>query len=246
MRKRKARVILPKPIVIAILLIPLVTVTANADPIARTTWRAKPPVTDRTVAEAQSLRTGVIRPLLSDGTVRNQSDIANNIESPMQPYAPRKYLTLHHTGYSLRATTPNEKMRELQRRTQDGYTVPRNGRYLFALPGDIPYHFVVLKDGSVGEGREVRFEPFSNTTYSSPINQHVTVVLEGDFGTDIISARQRSSLLALLASLAREYDIPSANFNTHRAVAVGGSSCPGHTIIADFDNLKRELSTMLD
>ena len=140
----------------------------QADPkiISRTEWKAKPAIAKR----SPPIQTGMI-----DG-------VTVVSENAMPPREAAFYLTFHHDVVPAKPNKPTvEKMRTFQRNMQDGYWI---GTTKHIYLGDTPYHFYVSSTGDIAEGRELKYAAYSNTVYKTPIEQHITIVLEGNFTKD--------------------------------------------------------------
>jgi hypothetical protein len=96
--------------------------------------------------------------------------------------------------------------------------------------GDIPYHFYISAQGEVAEGRKLTYAAYSNTVYKTPIENHITVVLEGNFEQETPTEAQLIALTDLLFTLAEKHKIPLANIGYHKMVAK--TACPGKNLIA--------------
>jgi hypothetical protein len=133
-------------------------------------WGAAPPITKRTADEAIAM-------LKRQKKLKPGDRI--NVEEEMPKRLPPIYLTIHHVGHSLSGSTIQDKLSHWQKNMQGSYNfqkTDRNGKaYTFhAVPGDIPYHFVVAENGDIAVGRELKFGVFSNTTYLDKPRKHMT------------------------------------------------------------------------
>ncbi|CAA9298112.1 MAG: hypothetical protein AVDCRST_MAG68-183 [uncultured Gemmatimonadetes bacterium] len=151
----------------------------------------------------------------------------------MKTHIPRR-ITIHHTAERqnpARATA--DKLQALQRFSQSE-SVLGNGRPKRAW-ADIPYHLYVAADGSVAEGRPIRFVGDSNTPYDP--TGHLLVVVEGNFELEELTPAQRQTLDRLLPSLARRYRVPADSIAAHRDFAQ--TLCPGRTLYAEIPRFKQ-------
>lgn len=151
---------------------------------------------------------------------------------PMRAHVPVR-LTIHHTGVAQNAArTIEDKLVALQTFSQRDDSLS-DGRRKPAWP-DVPYHYYVAVDGSVGEGRDWHYAGDSNTPYDPA--GHLLVVVEGNFERDSLTARQRRALDALVPALARRHGIVADSVATHRDYAA--TSCPGRGIYAELPHYR--------
>jgi N-acetyl-anhydromuramyl-L-alanine amidase AmpD len=140
----------------------------------------------------------------------------------MHEHRPER-ITIHHTGAAQRPGRPTaEKLRALQRFSQSE-AVLADGTPKAAW-ADFPYHFYIAADGTVAEGRELRYAGDSNTPYDT--RGHIQIVLEGNFEEEWVTGDQYRSLEALTVWLAREWRVPASRVGGHRDHAPG-TVCPG-------------------
>lgn len=138
-------------------------------------------------------------------------------------------LTIHHTGVGQRPDqTLMQKLRGLQGFSQRDDSLA-NGRLKPAW-ADIPYHFYVGVDGTVGEARDWRYIGDSNTPYDP--TGHLLVVIEGNFQSDTLTTAQRRTLDIIVPSLARRFGISAERLASHRDFAQ--TSCPGKNVYAEL------------
>ena len=180
--------------------------------------------------------------------------IEARVEEAMVPRGSARYLTVHHTGVPASRAPLAQKMQKHQALMFD-YSISseEHGRtttkHIFLR--DSPYHFFIDAAGHVAEGRELHFAAFSNTTYLTPIKQHITIAVEGDFNREEPSDAQMRSLIELLADVAKRYSIKLADINYHQNVVAKrvqadgsvqyGTDCPGKNLIARFAEIRSEL-----
>ena len=180
--------------------------------------------------------------------------IKARIEEALVPRGQSTYLTVHHTGVPARRASLPEKMRKHQA-LMFKYSISSvsHGRattkHIFLR--DSPYHFFIDAAGHVAEGRALQFAAYSNTTYLTPIEQHITVAVEGDLNQVQPTDAQMESLVELLAMLAKRHAIKLANIGYHQNVVAErlradgsveyGTDCPGKYLIARFVALRSEL-----
>jgi hypothetical protein len=202
--------------VLVVAAIPFAVVMAAAGPaeapiLSRAQWKAAPAIEKRV-------------PPIKTGKFDGKSVVSEN-QLPVRQRA--VYLTVHHTATPVRANQSIEtKLRNLQKLMQGGYWIAKKQIFL----GDIPYHFFIAADGKIAEGRELKFAAYSNTVYKTPIEQHITIVLEGNFETHQPTDAQLSAVTGLLYTLARQHNVSLGNIGYHRRVAA--TTCPGKHMIA--------------
>jgi hypothetical protein len=142
-------------------------------------------------------------------------------------------ITIHHTATRQdTARSLAEKLRGLQAFSQrddslaDGHRKP--------AWADVPYHFYIAVDGSVGEARSWRYVGDSNTPYDP--TGHLLVVVEGNFEDEQLTAPQRRALESLLPALARRFGVPGGRLGAHKDYAA--TRCPGRNLEAELPRLR--------
>jgi hypothetical protein len=156
---------------------------------------------------------------------------------PMRPHTLVR-LTIHHTGVRQNPEqTLTQKLRGLQDFSQRDDSLS-DGRRKPAW-GDVPYHFYVAVDGSVGEARDWRYAGDSNTPYDPA--GHLLVVVEGNFEQDTLTAAQRRALERIVPALAYRFRIPPDSLASHRDYA--RTSCPGRNLYAELPRLRELIAT---
>ncbi|MEP1306167.1 MAG: peptidoglycan recognition family protein [Balneola sp.] len=88
---------------------------------------------------------------------------------------------------------------------------------------DIPYHYIVARDGKIYEGRPLNYKGDTNTTYDP--TGHALIVLLGNFEEQEVNAEQVSSLKTVTAYLAKQESVPAEKIKTHKDYAE--TLCPG-------------------
>ena len=173
------------------------------------------------------------QPPIQTGKVGDTTVVSENELIPRQEAG---YLTVHHTAVpSKPAVATPIKLRAFQQQMQNGYWIitPILRKHIFL--GDIPYHFYISAQGDVAEGRELKFAAYSNTRYQTPIENHITVTLEGNFEKEQPSPKQISSLIELLSALAKEYSVSLNHIRYHAQVAE--TDCPGKNLITKWPEI---------
>jgi hypothetical protein len=158
---------------------------------------------------------------------------------PMKRHVPTR-LTIHHTATAMAPQrTIEAKLTALQQFSQRDDSLA-DGRKKPAW-ADVPYHFYVAVDGSVGEGREWRYVGDSNTPYDP--TGHLLVVVEGNFERDTLTTAQRTALALLVPELARRFRIPASALGAHRDYAQ--TSCPGANLYAELPKFRTLMDAAL-
>jgi hypothetical protein len=153
------------------------------------------------------------------------------------------YLTVHHSAFAARKLPFLTNVKEFQALMQKGYDIHIGRKDIenkHVTLGDIPYHYFIGASGEIAAAREEKYAPFSNTKYKTPIAQHRTVVLEGDFTKTYPSDEQMKSLVDLLVLLATQYKIPLSRISYHQAVA-SNTACPGEKLIERWGSVQAAL-----
>lgn len=142
-----------------------------------------------------------------------------------------KWVTIHHAGVLWTNTKdPAQFVRDLQawgKKRPEIEKPPRNTYW-----PDLPYHYLIAPDGRIFEGRDVKYEPETNTNYSLAGN--IGVELMGNFEEQRPSPQQLDSVVRLTAWLMQKYHIPPEDVRTHRDAAPGQTSCPGRDFYRYF------------
>jgi hypothetical protein len=124
-------------------------------------------------------------------------------------------LTIHHAGVADDGgVAGDEKMRRL-------YTFSTTQKTW----GDVPYHYIITRQGEIFEGRSIRYAPDTNTGYS--VDGHIGICVNGDLTTQPLLEVQYRQLVALLVHLTHELKIPDDAIAGHMDYSPGKTSCPG-------------------
>lgn len=133
----------------------------------------------------------------------------------MRPHRPT-LLTVHHSGVKVADDEDIvAAMQGLQRYSQRAKHWP-----------DVPYHFVIGRNGQIAEGRNVAFAGDTNTGYDPA--GHLLVCVEGNFEEQVPTAEQVASLKRLCAWLCQEYRIAPRHIHGHKHYAT--TACPGRNL----------------
>jgi hypothetical protein len=142
-------------------------------------------------------------------------------------------ITIHHTGEPQAPNrTIEQKLRGLQAFSQRDDSLD-SGKKKPAW-ADIPYHFYLATDGSIGEGRDWHYSGDTNTTYDP--TGHLLVVIEGNFEKDTLTTAQRRTLDIVIPALAKRFNIPPERLASHKDFAE--TSCPGKNVYAELPRLR--------
>ena len=142
-------------------------------------------------------------------------------------------LTIHHTATRQdTARSLASKLQGLQQFSQRDDSLA-DGRRKPAW-ADIPYHYYIGVDGSIGEARSWRYAGDSNTPYDPA--GHLLVVVEGNFEVEELTSAQRQALETLVLALARRFVIPGERLGAHRDYAA--TRCPGRNIMSELPRLR--------
>jgi hypothetical protein len=151
---------------------------------------------------------------------------------PMRTPPPTR-LTIHHTATAVTpARTLEARLTALQQFSRRDDSLA-DGRRKPAW-ADVPYHYYLSVDGSVGEGREWRYVGDSDTPYD--LTGHLLVVVEGDFERDTLTTAQRTTLAELVPALARRFRIPASALGAHRDYA--RTTCPGEHLYVELPKFR--------
>jgi hypothetical protein len=151
---------------------------------------------------------------------------------PMKEHVPTR-LTIHHTGEPQAPNrTLEQKLRGLQAFSQRDDSLD-SGKKKPAW-ADIPYHFYLATDGSIGEGRDWHYSGDTNTTYDP--TGHLLLVIEGSFDRDTLTTAQRRTLDIVVPALAKRFHIPPERLASHKDFAE--TSCPGKNVYAELPRLR--------
>ncbi len=147
-------------------------------------------------------------------------------------------VTIHHTAMLAAGTRAANaaQIRAIQRRHITG-----NGW------GDLGYHFMIGRDGTVFEGRRLRYQ---GAHAGDPVSNkgNVGVCLLGDYsrGQQKPTPVQLLALQRLTAALCKRYGIAPAGILTHKEVRPGhGTACPGAYLTAVVQNMRNAYRVQL-
>ncbi|ANE52302.1 peptidoglycan recognition family protein [Flavisolibacter tropicus] len=152
---------------------------------------------------------------------------------PMRKHVPQQ-ITIHHTAVKQAPERSlADKLKALQKFSFSSSKLA-SGKVKEPW-ADIPYHFYIAVDGSIGEGRPLQYVGDSNTPYDP--TGHALIVLEGNFENEELSDKQYQSLQALIISIAKQYHITSDKISAHKDHAE--TLCPGAHLYALIPQLQK-------
>lgn len=135
-----------------------------------------------------------------------------------------RLITIHHEGVLWKVGTDDaQRLRNTQGWGQREKNWP-----------DLPYHYVIAPDGTVYEGRDVNFQPESNTKYS--LDGVLNIELLGNFEEQRVDVRQLRSLVSLIAKLCVELKLDPATIRGHKDAAPDQTVCPGKDFYRYIEN----------
>ena len=144
---------------------------------------------------------------------------------------PMKYLTVHHAGGNKDA------------QGVDRYQIWQNYHMDSKGWGDIAYHYIIHRDGTVYEARDTKYRGDTATSYNT--DRHFLVVVEGSFNDHHPTTAQLDRLPVVLAWAAQAFGTTTNFVGGHRDYAP--TSCPGdnlYPLIAD-GTLKGQVDAIL-
>ncbi|HJU69713.1 MAG TPA: peptidoglycan recognition family protein [Gemmatimonadaceae bacterium] len=142
-------------------------------------------------------------------------------------------ITIHHTATRQdRTRSLTDKLRGLQAFSQRDDSLG-DGRKKPAW-ADVPYHYYIAVDGTVGEARSWRYVGDSNTPYDP--TGHLLIVVEGNFEDEQVTEAQMRALESLVTSFARRFKVPGERLGAHKDYA--STRCPGKNLYAELPRLR--------
>lgn len=115
-----------------------------------------------------------------------------------------------------------------------------DGRWRSAW-ADIPYHYIVFRDGTIAQGRDARFAGDTNTTYDP--TGHLLIALAGDLEQQPVTDAQYDSTVRLCAYFCSELHLSPSGIKGHRDYAQ--TDCPGKNMYVRMAALREEVSRLI-
>jgi hypothetical protein len=91
---------------------------------------------------------------------------------------------------------------------------------------DIPYHFMIDRQGRIYETRPINYPGDTNTEYDPA--GHALVEVMGHYEHQVLSAAQLDAMVAIVGFLAAAFEVPVGNIGGHRDYA--DTTCPGEDV----------------
>jgi len=126
------------------------------------------------------------------------------------------FITIHHAGVLWKAgSDPAAKAKGLQSFGKREKNWP-----------DLPYHYLIAPNGTIYEGRLVKYRPATNTSYD--VEGHIGIQLWGNFEVQRVSPQQMDALVALTAWLLQEHQLDTDTIGGH--LDRTDTACPGRDL----------------
>ena len=97
---------------------------------------------------------------------------------------------------------------------------------------DIPYHFLIDREGQIYEGRPLEYAGDTATEYDP--TGHALITVMGNYNTQEVNQAQLAAIVDLASWLCYEYSIPPQTVHGHRDYAA--TSCPGTNLYRYLTN----------
>jgi hypothetical protein len=149
--------------------------------------------------------------------------------SLMNPMLPISAITVHHDGLDLLETGTGE------RAMIDRIELYRAGHRAKGW-GDIGYHLVVDRAGTLWQGRSIRWQGAHVKNHNEG---NIGVLVMGNFEVQRPSAAQMRTLEKALVDLMDTYKVRKANVFTHREWPDAQTACPGRNLQPRVADLRR-------
>jgi hypothetical protein len=199
----------------------------DADLEARRPGRT--PVVPRPVpdATAQARTSGFTVPIpgLQSRGAWGAGPVRTNSVNPMLPI---RWVTIHHDGMAYRGRTQSAARGRL-RSIQSAHQNNQNW-------ADIGYHFIIDRQGTVWQGRELRYQ---GAHVGGANEGNVGVMLMGNFQEQQPASAQVASLQRTVQAIQRTFRIPATQVRTHREWPTAATECPGSMLQAQVGQLRR-------
>lgn len=127
------------------------------------------------------------------------------------------YITLHHAG------VPFPKGKDIIQYMRNLQNWSRSEKKWI----DLPYHYVVGLDGTVYEGRDIRYAGDTNTEYDP--SGHALIEVVGNFEEVEPNPEQLDAVVRTMTMLAVKYNVPPDSIRAHRNYSAK-TVCPGKNL----------------
>lgn len=135
-------------------------------------------------------------------------------EFPAEYIHTPKAIIIHHTGVVWKeGQDPKKSVKNLQT-----WGAAEKGWH------DVPYHFMIAPDGTILEGRSLKYRPDTNTEFDT--TGYINVEVMGNFEEQRVSAAQLQSAALICAWLSDEYNMNPQEIKGHKDVSAI-TVCPG-------------------
>jgi hypothetical protein len=151
---------------------------------------------------------------------------------PYKQHTPVR-ITIHHEGTKDSARDAAKFIKNVQ---TWGMGKDRNW-------ADIPYHFLIARDGTIYEGRNVNTVGETATEYDP--TGHLLVTCLGNMEIQEVTEPQLQSLVQLIAHCCKTYNIPYETIASHRDHS-SQTTCPGKNLYKYLENgyIKKQVKTL--
>ncbi|MDR2392280.1 MAG: peptidoglycan recognition protein family protein [Planctomycetota bacterium] len=162
---------------------------------------------------------------------RNSWGASAALPEKMKPMNGVARITIHHEG----SAKPNADVTRAQVAATLRLIQSQHRKRMGA--GDIGYHFVIDRTGTVWQGRDWGYQG-AHVSGANPHN--IGIMLLGNFEIQQPTRQQLESLERLVASLARKYGLDPAT-KVFRHCDFGNTQCPGRNLKPHVDSMRRSL-----
>lgn len=146
----------------------------------------------------------------------------------MNPMLPVRYVTVHHDGLDrLETGTSMQAM-------ADRIDLYRTGHRAKGW-GDIGYHFVIDRAGTVWEGRELKWQ---GAHVKDRNEGNVGILVMGNFEIQQPTAAQLTTLHEHLRAVCAYFSVPWTRVFSHREWPGAQTLCPGRNLQREFVALR--------
>lgn len=159
--------------------------------------------------------------------VKKRTDWTKRVPKPLilKPADGFDRITVHHSGGSV-----NESAKDADVIADiEGISAG----HLTRGYGDIAYHFVIDRRGTIWEARSLAYE---GAHVSGQNDKNIGIMLLGNYEEQTVSDKQKDALQGLLASLRKKFQIKQHRLFGHRDL--GKSLCPGKNLYKYVVELK--------